>query len=101
VAYGSGDKGDTANIGIAALRPGFTLSCCARSRRNGRAFSSNVGGPVVRYRLDNLCAMNFVLRGALGGGGTTSLLVDAQGKTLAQGLMNMPIDVASELVGGS
>jgi hypothetical protein len=42
--------------------------------------------------------MNFVMRGALGGGGTTSLHVDAQGKTMAQGLLNLEIDVASDLL---
>jgi hypothetical protein len=46
-------------------------------------YSSTVRGRVERFRLDNLCAMNFVLRGAPGGGGTVSLLLDNQGKTLA------------------
>jgi len=104
VAYGrSGDKGDNANIGIAARRPELypELLREVTAERVAAFYASNVRGPVLRYRLDNLHAMNFVLRGALGGGGTTSLLVDAQGKTLAQGLMNMPIDVASELVGGA
>jgi hypothetical protein len=103
VAYGrSGDKGDNANIGIAALRPEFypELLREVTADRVASFYASNVSGPVTRYRLDNLCAMNFLLSGALGGGGTTSLLVDAQGKTLAQGLMNMEIDVASELLGG-
>lgn len=104
VAYGrSGDKGDNANIGIAARRPELypELLREVTAERIAAFYASNVQGPVARYRLDNLSAMNFVLRGALGGGGTTSLLVDAQGKTLAQGLMNMPIDVASDLVGGA
>jgi hypothetical protein len=104
VAYGrSGDKGDNANIGIAALRPDLypELLREVTAERVAAFYSSHVTGPVTRYRLDNLCAMNFLLRGALGGGGTTSLLVDAQGKTLAQGLLNMQIDVASELVGGA
>lgn len=102
VAYGrSGDKGDNANIGIAALRPELypELLREVTAERVAAFYASNVRGPVTRYRLDNLGAMNFVLREALGGGGTTSLLVDAQGKTLAQGLMNMQIDVATELLG--
>mgnify|MGYP001118403044 CR=1 FL=1 len=70
----------------------------SNAERVAAFYACNVRGPVTRYRLDNLCAMNFVLREALGGGGTTSLLVDAQGKTLAQGLMNMKIDVATELL---
>ena len=101
VAYGrSGDKGDNANIGIAALRPELypELLREVTAERVAAFYASNVRGPVTRYRLDNLRAMNFVLREALGGGGTTSLLVDAQGKTLAQGLMNMKIDVATELL---
>jgi len=104
VAFGrSGDKGDNANIGIAALTPELypELLREVTAERVAEFYSSNVTGPVTRYQLDNLCAMNFLLRGALGGGGTTSLLVDAQGKTLAQGLLNMQIDVASELVGGT
>lgn len=104
VAYGrSGDKGDNANIGVAALRPELypELLREVTAERVAAFYASNVRGPVTRYQVDNLCAMNFVLREALGGGGTTSLLVDAQGKTLAQGLMNMQIEVASDLVGGS
>jgi hypothetical protein len=104
VAYGrSGDKGNNANIGIAALRPELYPELLREltAQRVAAFYSSNVRGSVARYQLDNLRAMNFVLREALGGGGTTSLLVDAQGKTLAQGLMNMQIDVASELVGGA
>ena len=102
VAYGrSGDKGDNANIGIAALRPQLypELLREVTAERVAAFYASNVHGPVTRFRLDNLCAMNFLLRNALGGGGTTSLLVDAQGKALAQGLMTMQIDVASELLG--
>jgi hypothetical protein len=52
----------------------------------------------MRYRLDNLGALNFLLRGALGGGGTVSLLLDQQGKTMAQGILNMEIDVAEDLL---
>ena len=49
-------------------------------------------------RLDNLHALNFMLYGALGGGGTVSLLVDNQGKTLSQGLLNMEIEVSEDLL---
>jgi hypothetical protein len=101
VAYSrSGDKGDTCNVGIAALTPDLypELVREVTAERIQQFFRSNVRGPVLRYRLDNLGAMNFVLRSALGGGGTTSLLLDNQGKTMAQGLLNMEIDVAEDLL---
>jgi hypothetical protein len=102
VAYGrSGDKGDICNIGIAALRPELypELLREVTAERVADFYKANVRGPVTRYRLDNLHAMNFVLRNALGGGGTTSLHVDAQGKTMAQGLLNLEVDIASDLLG--
>jgi hypothetical protein len=101
IAYGrSGDKGDICNVGIAALAPQFYPELLREltAERVAAFYSANVRGPVTRYRLDNLHAMNFVMRGALGGGGTTSLHVDAQGKTMAQGLLNLEIDVASDLL---
>jgi hypothetical protein len=101
VAYSrSGDKGDTCNVGVAArtaaLYPELVREVTAE--RVASFFRSNVRGPVLRYRLDNLHALNFVMRGALGGGGTTSLLLDNQGKTVAQGLLNMEIEVAEDLL---
>ena len=57
-----------------------------------------VHGPVVRYELPNLLAFNFMLHNALGGGGTLSLRVDHQGKTLAQGLLTMEIDVPDDVL---
>jgi hypothetical protein len=101
VAYSrSGDKGDTCNVGIAALAPELypELVREVTAERVQEFFRSNVRGPVLRYRLDNLAAMNFVMRSALGGGGTVSLLLDNQGKTMAQGLLNMEIDVAEDLL---
>ncbi len=101
VAYGrSGDKGDICNIGIAALSPKFYPELLREltAARVAGFYSSNVEGPVTRYRLDNLCALNFVCQRALGGGGTVSLLADTQGKTMAQGLMNMEIDVDARLL---
>ena len=57
-----------------------------------------VEGPVERYELPNLLAFNFFLRHALGGGGTLSLRVDHQGKTLAQGLLTMELDVPEDVL---
>jgi len=61
-------------------------------------YQDRVGGPVERFELPNLLAFNFFLRHALGGGGTLSLRVDHQGKTLAQGLLTMEIDVPDEVL---
>jgi len=90
----SGDKGDSANIAVIAwdaeaydfLRTQLT------GERVAAYFASQIKGPVVRYEAPNLMALNFVLRGALGGGGTVSLRIDAQGKTLAAALMNMEVE---------
>jgi hypothetical protein len=60
-------------------------------------FSSLVKGPVTRYRLDNLDAVNFVMQRSLGGGGTVSLQLDSQGKTFAQGILAMEVEIAAEL----
>jgi hypothetical protein len=101
IAHGrSGDKGDICNVGLAALRPEFypVLLEQVTVARVAELYSSTVKGKVERYRLDNLNAVNFVMRGALGGGGTVSLLVDTQGKTMAQGLMMLPVDVPAELL---
>jgi hypothetical protein len=96
----SGDKGDLCNIGVAALTPELypELVREVTAERVAAWFATNVHGPVERYRLDNLCALNFVLRNALGGGGTVSLLVDAQGKTMSQGLLLMEVEVAADLL---
>lgn len=102
IAYGrSGDKGNLCNIGIAALRPELYPEILREvtAERVKSHYASNVQGVVTRYALANLSAVNFVLEGALGGGGTVSLLADAQGKTMAQGLMNMEIDVDATLAG--
>jgi hypothetical protein len=59
-------------------------------------FGERVNGEVVRYELPNLGALNFLMHGALDGGGTLSLRIDAQGKTLSASLLRMEIDVAEE-----
>lgn len=96
----SGDKGDLANIGVAALRPELYPEILREvtAERLQAFFRSNVKGPITRYRLDNLHAVNFVLQGALNGGGTVSLLLDNQGKTLSQALLTMEIEVDPALL---
>jgi hypothetical protein len=90
----SGDKGDSANIAViawdAAAYQFLTENLTARFVAD--YFASQIKGPVERYEAPNLMAVNFVLRGALGGGGTVSLRIDAQGKTLAAELMGMEVE---------
>jgi hypothetical protein len=103
VAYGrSGDKGDACNIGIAALRAELypELLREVTAERVKAWFAPLVQGEVTRYRLDNLTAMNFLMRQSLGGGGTLSLRLDHQGKTLAQGLLTMEVEIAQDLLEG-
>jgi hypothetical protein len=91
----SGDKGDLANIGVIAWRPEqYPILLREVTAERVRAFfSDRVKGPVERYELPNLGALNFVLHRALGGGGTVSLRIDAQGKTLASALLAMEIEL--------
>jgi hypothetical protein len=91
----SGDKGDHANIGVAARSPlAFAfLRTALDAERVGRYFGDFRRGPVERYELPGLRALNFVLRHALGGGGTLSLRADHQGKTLAQALLLLELEV--------
>jgi len=87
----SGDKGDTANIGLIARAPEYypLLVRQVTAARVARHFKGLVKGPVKRYELPNVRALNFVLYGALDGGGTISLRTDAQGKVLSTALLRM------------
>lgn len=96
----SGDKGDASNVGLIAdsealyevIRREVTVE---RVRAH---FREVCRGEVERFEVPNLSALNFLLHDSLGGGGTASLLTDAQGKTHGQGLLEMEIEVPSELV---
>ena len=91
----SGDKGDTANVGLIALREEIypLLVSEVTAERVKEHFGPMVKGDVERFELPNLGALNFLLHGALGGGGTLSLMTDAQGKTFSTALLRMMIDV--------
>lgn len=91
----SGDKGDVANIGVVAYAEDLypLLVEQVTVDRVREHFGSWVRGAIERYELPNLWAMNFVLHGALDGGGTVSLRTDAQGKVLSSALLRMQIDV--------
>ena len=89
----SGDKGDTANVGLIALKPAYYphLVKHVTVARVARHFRGLITGKVERYELPNLNALNFLLHGALDGGGTVSLKTDAQGKVLSTALLRMEI----------
>lgn len=94
----SGDKGDLVNIGVIAYsdRHFPLLQREVTAERVKDLFGDRVKGTVVRYEMANISALNFVLHGALGGGGTLSLRTDAQGKTFSAALLRMEIEAAEE-----
>jgi hypothetical protein len=91
----SGDKGDTANVGVIALETRWyqVLEKFVTRNRVAEHFRGMIEGSVDRYELPNLNALNFLLHGALDGGGTLSLKTDAQGKVYSTALLRMVIDV--------
>jgi hypothetical protein len=91
----SGDKGDTANIGLIARKPEHypVLVKEVTATRVAEHFKGMISGSVERFELPNLNALNFLLHGALDGGGTLSLKTDAQGKVLSTALLRMEIKV--------
>lgn len=95
----SGDKGDTANVGIIAFKEEFypVLVSELTADRVKQHFGDLVKGDVERFELPNLNALNFLLHGSLGGGGTLSLMTDAQGKTLSTALLRMSIEIPDDL----
>lgn len=96
----SGDKGDTVNIGLIAFRPSVypVLVREVTADRVKRHFEGVCHGEVERFELPNLQALNFLLHDSLGGGGTISLMLDAQGKTFSTALLRMEIEVPDELL---
>ena len=96
----SGDKGDMVNIGVVArsskiydfLKEHLTAAYIKD------LFEGLCKGPVTRYELDNIESLNFLLDHSLDGGGTKSLMIDAQGKTFAPALLNQEIDVPVEVL---
>ncbi len=94
----SGDKGDTANVGVIALRDEFypLLVREVTTEKVKEHFGAMVKGAVERFELPNLKALNFLLHESLGGGGTMSLMTDAQGKTFSTALLRMKIEIADE-----
>ena len=91
----SGDKGDTANVGLIALKPEYypILVKHVTAARVARHFKGMISGSVERFELPNLYALNFLLHGALDGGGTISLKTDAQGKVFSTALLRLELEV--------
>jgi hypothetical protein len=91
----SGDKGDTANVGVLALRPEWyeILEQFLTPERVAAHFAGVISGGVERFELPNLGGLNFLLHGALDGGGTVSLQTDAQGKVVSTALLRLILDV--------
>jgi hypothetical protein len=91
----SGDKGDMANVGVIAYDPAHyeLLRRELTAERVQAHFGALVKGRVERFELPNLYALNFLLPGALDGGGTVSLLNDAQGKVMSSALLRLELDV--------
>ena len=94
----SGDKGDTANVGLIALRDEFypILVREVTAERVKEHFKGICKGNVERFELANLGALNFLLHESLDGGGTLSLMTDAQGKTFSTALLRMQIDIPDD-----
>lgn len=95
----SGDKGDTANVGLIPLKPEWydVLVRFVTRERVAQHFTGQISGDVVRFELPNLRALNFLLHGALDGGGTLSLKTDAQGKVYSTALLRMVLDVPDDV----
>jgi hypothetical protein len=104
LAHGrSGDKGDTVNVGVIAKRPEYyeMLVENVTVDRVKKHFGDLVKGKVERFELPNLRALNFLLHESLDGGGTMSLMTDAQGKTFSTALLRMEIEVPDGLIAAS
>ena len=96
IAHGrSGDKGDAANIGLIANddKAWEIIKTQVTQEKVKKHFEGICFGEVERYELPNIRALNFLLHNTLGGGGTVSLKLDAQGKTLAAALLRMEVDI--------
>ena len=94
----SGDKGDTANVGLIALKDEYYPLLVREVTADAvkRHFGDMVKGDVERFELPNLGALNFLLHESLGGGGTLSLMTDAQGKTFSTALLRMNLELSDE-----
>lgn len=95
----SGDKGDAGNVGVIARKAEWYpfIAEALTTARVKEHFRGICHGDVERFELPNLWALNFLLHNTLGGGGTVSLKLDAQGKTLSSAMLRMEIEVPDDL----
>ncbi len=95
----SGDKGDTSNIAVFAYEPELypLLKEQLTAERFKAYYAGAIKGPVTRYEVDNLDAMNFVAQGALGGGVSRSLCLDNYGKALSAAILGFELEVPDAL----
>lgn len=96
----SGDKGDDSNVGLIARTPAIyeALRSIVTEEWVAERLGAIARGGVRRYEVPNVLGLNFLLRDSLGGGGTASLLTDAQGKTHAQALLRCEVDIPESLL---
>ena len=96
----SGDKGDASNVGLIADSPEIyeLIRREVTADRVKQHFQGVCRGAVERFEVPNLLALNFMLHDSLGGGGTESLKTDAQGKTHAQGMLLLEVEVPDEVL---
>ena len=95
----SGDKGKHSNVGVYFYnkiiynwaKENITILILKKH------LNEIVKGEVIRYELDNIFALNFILKDSLGGGGSETLINDAQGKTHAQAALLLELDLPEEL----
>jgi len=96
----SGDKGANSNVGI--IFKNNKLYDWAKDNLTDKViknyYSHIIKGSVIRYELDNILALNFILNDSLGGGGSESLINDCQGKTHGQMLLELEIDIPKSLL---
>jgi hypothetical protein len=100
IAHGrSGDKGADVNVGVRARHPDFWLVLLREltAERVGSYLTHLGAWTVQRFELPGIQALNFLLVGGLGAGGTASLRFDPQGKAVAQQLLDMPVAVPDEM----
>tara|TARA_B100001250_G_scaffold301552_1_gene263253 strand:- start:310 stop:654 length:345 start_codon:yes stop_codon:yes gene_type:complete len=95
----SGDKGDNANVGLIFINK--KIYTWAEKNLTSEVIKEYMGdivlGDIIRYELPNINALNFILKNCLGGGGSISMLNDAQGKTLGQAVIMLEVDIPDNL----
>jgi len=96
----SGDKGDSSNVGVMAKTPELYEFLREKLTTDvvKEFFKEICKGKVVRYEIPNLRALNFILHDSLGGGGTETLITDAQGKVHGLAMLHMELEVPDKLL---